>query len=58
MPHKVKLKLFFQNEVPNKRARKSLEHKWSAPGDLALFSQGDTLGMVLETPVSLHFTQN
>ena len=42
----------FQNSSPMKKIRKSLERKWSTPGDIALFGQGDGLGMIPETPVS------
>ena len=44
----------FQNtSPPAKKVRKSLERKWSTPGDIALFGQTDGLSMIPETPVSL-----
>ena len=46
--------MVLQNTSPRKKARKSLERKWSTPGDIGLFGgQGDTLGLMPETPVSM-----
>lgn len=45
----------FQNESPRKKARRSLERKWSTPGDINLFGgiSGESLGINPETPVRI-----
>ena len=47
-----------QNESPCKKARRSLERKWSTPGDINLFGgiSGESLGINPETPVNSYFT--
>ena len=43
----------FQNKSPAaKKVRQSLDQKWSTPGDINLFQQGEPLMMMPETPVS------
>ncbi|XP_064635828.1 transcriptional activator Myb-like [Lineus longissimus] len=39
-----------ENMTPTKKARKSLDQKWSTPGDMHLFGGGDSLMLMPETP--------
>ena len=51
----IKTFSLLQNESPRKKARRSLERKWSTPGDINLFGgiSGESLGINPETPVRI-----